>query len=76
MIKVTKLNNNEYYLNSDLIETVESTPDTIITTVNGKKFMVRENVDEVVERVLSFKNRIYRWPHGDGPQDAPEGGAR
>ena len=62
MIKVTKLNNKEYYLNSDLIETVESTPDTIITTVNGKKFAVRETVEEVVGFVSEFKSRIFRWP--------------
>ncbi|MDR1062076.1 MAG: flagellar FlbD family protein, partial [Clostridiales bacterium] len=47
MIKVTRLNGKEYYLNSDMIETVEATPDTIIATVNGKKFVVREPVGEV-----------------------------
>ena len=62
MIKVTKLNNKEYVLNSDLIETVESTPDTIITTANGNKYVVRETVEEIVERVADFKRRAFQWP--------------
>jgi flagellar protein FlbD len=64
MIKVTRLNKKIYYLNSELIETVESTPDTIITTVNGNKYVVRESVDLVVELVLEYKSHIFRCPLG------------
>jgi flagellar protein FlbD len=55
MIKVTKLNNSEIVINSDLIEFVESSPDTIISLTDGKKIMVKESPDEVVRRVATFK---------------------
>ena len=58
MIKLTRLNKQEYYLNSDLIETVEMTPDTVITMLNGKKMIVSESVDEVVERIIGFRAKI------------------
>ena len=57
MIKVTRLNDDELILNSDLIEFVEAIPDTIISLTTGKKIMVQETVDEVIERVASFKKR-------------------
>lgn len=75
MIKVTRLNGKEYYLNSDMIETVEATPDTIIATVNGKKFVVREPVGEVVARVVRFRAEIGAPRVIAGGQDAAERGA-
>ena len=47
MIKVTKLNGNELVVNADLIEFVESTPDTLISLTTGRKIMVLEEMDEV-----------------------------
>jgi flagellar protein FlbD len=58
MIKLTRLNKQEYYLNSDMVETVETTPDTVITMLNGKKFIVSESADDVVERIIRFKGKI------------------
>ena len=58
MIKVTKLNRQEYYLNSDMIETIEETPDTVITMLNGKKFIVSEPAPEVVENIIKFRGKI------------------
>ena len=58
MIKLTRLNKQEYYLNSDMIETVEMTPDTVITMLNGKKFIVSESSEEVVDRVVRFRGKI------------------
>ncbi len=58
MIKVTRLNNKEYFINFDLIETLEETPDTVITLRDGKKFVVLETVDEIIERILDFKREI------------------
>lgn len=58
MIKLTRLNGSVYVLNSSLIETVESTPDTVITTVDGKKYVCRESVDEVIRKVIEFKGSI------------------
>ncbi len=58
MIRVTRLNGSIYVLNCELIETVEATPDTVITTTNGKKFVVAETVDEIVEKVIKYKAKI------------------
>ena len=60
MIKLSRLNNTEYYLNSDIIETLEATPDTVISTVNGKKFVVLETVDEVIDRIIEFRGKIFK----------------
>ncbi|SHJ58812.1 flagellar protein FlbD [Anaerobranca californiensis DSM 14826] len=59
MIQVTRLNDKKYYLNCDLIEIIESTPDTVITLTNGKKFVVKESCEEVVNEVIKFKRRIF-----------------
>ena len=55
MIKLTRLNGTEFVLNCELIEVVEQTPDTVISTTNGKKFVVVENIDEIVKKVLHYK---------------------
>ena len=44
MIKVTRMNRTQYVINCDHIETVEATPDTVITLLNGKKYIVTETV--------------------------------
>jgi flagellar protein FlbD len=51
MITATRLHGPAFALNPDLIERIESTPDTVITLVDGAKYVVRESVDELVERV-------------------------
>lgn len=58
MIEVTRLNDSKLVINADLIEFVEATPDTIISLTTGKKIMVRETPQEIIERVAQFKNRI------------------
>jgi flagellar protein FlbD len=60
MITVTKLNDRDIILNCDLIELIESTPDTTITTTSGKKIIVLDTVDEIVEKVIKYKSRISR----------------
>ena len=57
MIHVTRLNNEEFIVNADLIEFIEKTPDTVLTLVTGKKLMVRESSDEIVQRVLDYRRR-------------------
>jgi len=58
MIKVTRLNDTELVINTDLIEFVESIPDTIISLTTGKKIMVQESIDEIVAKVEEFKRGI------------------
>ena len=58
MIELTRLNGNPMVLNSDLLKTAESSPDTVLTLINGEKLIVREEVAEVVERVLAYRARL------------------
>ena len=58
MIKVTKFGDGEVALNAELIETIEATPDTVISLTSGKKVMVKEPVDEIVRRVIEYKRTI------------------
>lgn len=59
MIELTELSNKKYILNSDLIERIEAVPDTKILLTNGKKYLVKESVDEVVEKVMNYKKKIF-----------------
>ncbi|MEN2776576.1 flagellar FlbD family protein [Acetivibrio clariflavus] len=59
MIELTKLNGIKFVLNCELIESLEETPDTVISTTNGKKIVVAENVDEVVKKVIEYKRKIF-----------------
>jgi len=58
MIRLTRINDSSLVLNSDLIEHIETTPDTVITLTTGKKILVREDVDEVIRRVIEYKRKI------------------
>ncbi len=60
MIHLTRLNHIPMVLNSDLIEHIEITPDTVITLTSGQKIMVLEGITEVVERVVEFRRSILR----------------
>ena len=55
MIKLTRLNGVPFYLNSDLIEHIDATPDTVITLTSGPKFLVLEDAEDVCEKVLAFR---------------------
>jgi flagellar protein FlbD len=59
MIRLTKLNGSSFVLNCELIEMLESTPDTVITMNNGKKFVVTESVEVVVDKVIQYKGNIF-----------------
>ena len=63
MIKLTKFNSQinkkgEFVLNAEIIETVEETPDTVITLLNGKKLIVEEPMDEIVRRVMKYRKAL------------------
>ena len=57
MVKVTRLNGQEVYINADLILFLEKSPDTVLTLENGKKIMVQEPIPELVDRIVEFKKR-------------------
>ena len=60
MIRVTRLNHVPLVLNSDLIEHIEETPDTVVTLTTGQILRVRESAGEVVNRIIEFRRRIFR----------------
>ncbi len=64
MVYLTRLNDSKVVINSDLIEFIESIPDTIITLTTGQKIMVKETVDEVVASVIEYKRNIFHKPIG------------
>ncbi len=57
MIHLTRFDGSDFILNADLIEFVESLPDTHITLVTGKKLLTRENADEVIARVVAYRQQ-------------------
>ncbi len=67
MIRLTRLNRVPLVLNSDLIEHIDVTPDTVITLTNGQILRVLETADEVIQRILDFRRKIY------GPDGQPAG---
>ncbi len=64
MIRVTRLDKSEFYLNAEFILSVESTPDTQIVLLGGAKYVVTEPDHEVVERIMEYRRAAYS---GGGP---------
>jgi flagellar protein FlbD len=62
MIKLTRLNREAFVLNADLIEHIETTPDTIISLITGQKLVVMETAEEVVERVIGYRRAVFAAP--------------
>ena len=58
MIRLTRINRVPLVLNSDLIEHLEVTPDTVIAMTTGDKFMVLESADDVIQKVIEFRRSI------------------
>lgn len=58
MIAVTKMNNDPINLNAELIESVEARPDTLITLTTGNRIMVKEKVNEVVEKIIEYRKSV------------------
>jgi len=58
VIRLTRLNQVPLVVNSDLIEHVEITPDTVIALTTGQKILVRETADEIIERVVGFRRAV------------------
>ena len=62
MIFLTRFDGNEFVVNSDLILTIERIPDTVITLTTGDRLMVRESVEEVVNRAMNYRQRVLQGP--------------
>ena len=59
MIEITRFKGSKLTLNAELIESIEETPDTVITLTSGKKLVVEESRDRVVELVIDYKRKIH-----------------
>jgi flagellar protein FlbD len=57
MIFLTRLNGMKFYINPELIQTVEATPDTIITLVGNKKLIVKDTPQEIAERFIEYRRK-------------------
>ena len=61
MISVTKLNGSILTVNEDYIETVEETPDTVLTMSTGRKIIIKESRQEVINLVKSYRKDIFAF---------------
>ena len=59
MIKLFKLNGTEIVVNAELIESIEAAPDTVINLVTGTRLLVGNSVQEVVDKVVEYKKKVY-----------------
>lgn len=58
MIKLSRLGGQVFYINAELIEALEATPDSVLTLVGGKTIMVREPVAVILRRILRYRRRL------------------
>lgn len=59
MIELHGLNGSKFYLNQDNIEKMEEVPETVITLINDRKYLVKESVNEIQRKIINFKKNIY-----------------
>lgn len=77
MILVTRLNGAAFALNPDLVERADSTPDTVITLVDGTKYVIAESMTDFIELVRHYRASVIAQAHrmetesafADGPAD-------
>jgi len=59
MISLIRLNGQPLMVNCDLIESIEATPDTVVTLTSGNKLIVRDSMEELQAKIVEFKRKIY-----------------
>lgn len=71
MIHLSRLNKERFYVNCDLIEFVEGTPDTVISMMSGRKLVVTETPDQIREQIIDYKRRLFAYcrPKEQQPED-------
>lgn len=67
MIRLTRLNGSEFALNPDLVHRAEANPDTVLSLVDGTRYVVTETVDEVIALVVAFRARVVREAGREDP---------
>jgi flagellar protein FlbD len=66
MIALRRLNNQQIMVNADLIESLESTPDTVVTLISGNKLIVRDTMEEIQDKIVAYQRRV-QGPKEDAP---------
>ncbi len=61
MIKVTRLKGKEFVINAEQIEFAEETPDTVISLISGKKVVVQESIEQLIDKVIEYKQKTNRF---------------
>jgi flagellar protein FlbD len=75
MIHLTRLNHSRVVLNCDLIEQIETTPDTVVSMTTGQKIMVLESIEEIIDRIRLFRRSILTLQnHSNGESAKQENG--
>ncbi|HHX39393.1 MAG TPA: flagellar FlbD family protein [Armatimonadetes bacterium] len=70
MIHLTRLDSAPIVVNCDLVESIEATPDTLLSMTTGKKILVKESVAEVLDKVVAFKRLVAAGPRTHGAMSA------
>ncbi len=60
MIALTRLNQQAFVVNAELIKFIESTPDTLVTLTTGERILVKESSDEVIRRAVQYGRMLRR----------------
>jgi flagellar protein FlbD len=62
MISVTRLNGSTFWVSSEQIEFIESTPDTVVTLLSGKKVIIKESAEELIEKIIQYRRQLFAGP--------------
>ncbi len=72
MIQLTKINGHQIVLNSDLIEYIEETPDTVITLSNNDKVIVRDRMTDIIRKVVRYRRTVTGLVEGESERNLAE----
>jgi flagellar protein FlbD len=68
MNSLRRLNNQAIMVNADLIESLESTPDTVVTLTSGNKLLVRDTMEEIQAKIIAYQRSVQGPKEGGPPQ--------
>jgi flagellar protein FlbD len=72
MITLTRLSGSAFVLNSDLIERIDATPDSVVTLIDGKKYVVAESLEEIIDLVRTYRGQVVAVGAHIAEQPVPE----
>lgn len=58
MVDVTRLDGQKYWINPHMIETMESTPDLTLTMLSGRKFVVKDSPEELINKIITYRKQL------------------